>query len=145
MNEGDQISLSDLAKLGSSRGTDLDRIFARLSPSQQKSFLDEILPMLRFSGGLEQTANDFAKTTGYGGRLGMEIPVGKDNVGFGVTGSGFKMKTPFGAAGKSDLTGGDVYYNTGPHQLSASYQKMGVTPAGEPMRNLVNLLYKYKF
>ena len=52
MNEGDQISLSDLAKLGSSRGTDLDRIFARLSPSQQKSFLDEILPMLRFSGGL---------------------------------------------------------------------------------------------
>jgi hypothetical protein len=145
MNEGDQISLSDLAKLGSSKGRDLDRIFARLSPSQQKSFLDEILPMLRISGGLEQTGNDFAKATGYGGRLGMEIPVGKDNVGFGVAGSGSKVKTPYGTFSQSDLTGGDVYYNTGPHQLSASYQKRGATPAGEPMRNLVNLLYKYKF
>ena len=146
MNQLDQFSIAELARLGATnQPSEIDRVLARLSPSQQKTFLEELLPLLKIDGSLNQFQDQGLDITTYGGKLGLNIPIDKDKLNVAVSGSGYKGKSPFGSFGKSEITGGEATYSTGPHQIGASYQKMGVTPSGEQMKNLVNLIYKYKF
>jgi hypothetical protein len=122
--------------------------FKQLDQEEQKNLLDTLLSRLQLGGSFSSFEDQYADGYGYGGRIGYRQPVGEDALTFGVSGSGYKVDTPFGSFGDRGVTGGDIGYEFGPNRLSASYERQGMigNELGQvPVDDLIRLLYTRRF
>jgi hypothetical protein len=123
---------------------EVSKVFDRLDKESKKELLSEILSRIQLSGGGSSFEDKFSSGYGYGGRIGYRQPLGDDALTVGVTGSGFKAKTPFGTFGQRGITGGDIGYEFGDNRLALKYDQNGVM-AGVPLKDLLQLIYQRRF
>ena len=118
----------------------ISKAFDQLDDDGKRQLLSEILSRVQLSGGGSGFEDGPVKGYGYGGRLGYRQPIGEDALTLGISGGGYKVKTPYGDFSGRALGGADLGYNFGPNDLSARYNKGQI-----PVKDLLQIMYQRKF
>lgn len=132
------------------------KAMGRLSQVRPSNALDAVYKALQnvdLNLNYGDFANDFVSGESYGGRAGYRFSLdGKTGINLELTGSGYKVDTPFGRFKDSGITGGDISYRSGPSSLGISYDKAAMPqsqvaplPSETPMENLLRLIYRREF